>query len=128
MAAGNFDLTSMSVDELWSLHEEISTLLSTRILQEKRELEKRLAILNRSGETVRESVASRPVAGKPRRAYPEVLPRYRNPATSETWSGRGKKPRWMAAALAAGHEMDEFLITDPHGSATRPDAPKAARR
>ena len=41
------DLTSMSIDELWSLHEEISAILSARILQEKRELEKRLAILNR---------------------------------------------------------------------------------
>src|ERR1700759_4286438 len=31
-------------------------------------------------------------SGKPRCKYPRVLPKYRNPQTSETWSGRGKRP------------------------------------
>lgn len=25
-----------------------------------------------------------------------VAPKYRNPATGETWTGRGKAPRWIA--------------------------------
>ena len=46
------NLEAMSVDDLWSLHEEISRILSARITSEKRELEKRLAILNRGRETI----------------------------------------------------------------------------
>jgi hypothetical protein len=34
------NLETMSVDDLWSLHEEISGILSARITSEKRELEK----------------------------------------------------------------------------------------
>jgi DNA-binding protein H-NS len=107
------DLAAMPLEELWSLHEELTKVLSERIVAEKRELEERLARLNRV-EIIRErgsahqlSMTDRP----PRRKYPKVLPKYCNPqAPSETWSGRGKQPRWLVAALATGHRLDEFRI------------------
>ncbi|MEY3980264.1 MAG: hypothetical protein RLZZ375_1693 [Pseudomonadota bacterium] len=37
-----------------------------------------------------------------------VAPKYRNNATGETWSGRGKPPKWMA-----GRDKSQFLI---HGA------------
>lgn len=38
-----------------------------------------------------------------------VLPRYRNPDdASQTWSGRGRQPKWVAEALAAGRTLDEL--------------------
>lgn len=41
----------------------------------------------------------------------KVAPKYRNPAnTKETWTGRGKQPRWMAAYVAAGKKPEDFLI------------------
>jgi DNA-binding protein H-NS len=110
MAFEKIDLDAMSVDELWSLHEEISALLSARILDEKRVLEQRLAVLNGG---VGGSTGTDPTrAPKPvRRKYPKVLPRYRNPESAETWSGRGKRPRWLVAAMEAGRDMQEFLIS-----------------
>lgn len=39
-----------------------------------------------------------------------VAAKYRNPATGETWSGRGRAPRWLADAMAKGRSKDEFLI------------------
>ncbi|ANN77295.1 H-NS family nucleoid-associated regulatory protein [Bordetella flabilis] len=39
-----------------------------------------------------------------------VAPKYRHPETGETWSGRGKRPRWLTAAEAAGATLDSFLI------------------
>ncbi|MDQ2141067.1 H-NS histone family protein [Alcaligenaceae bacterium A4P071] len=39
-----------------------------------------------------------------------VAPKYRHPDTGETWSGRGKAPRWLAAAEADGAQRDSFLI------------------
>src|SRR3569623_810953 len=40
-----------------------------------------------------------------------VKPKYSNPANAdETWSGRGKRPRWVAAALAAGKKEKDLLI------------------
>lgn len=41
----------------------------------------------------------------------KVAPKYRNPAKpSETWTGRGKQPRWLAAETAKGRKVDDFLI------------------
>jgi DNA-binding protein H-NS len=56
-------------------------------------------------------------AAKPRksatkgRKLGKVAPKYRNPAKpSETWTGRGRQPRWMAAEVAKGKKPDDFLI------------------
>ena len=37
--------------------------------------------------------------------------KYANPAdSSDTWSGRGRKPRWFVAALAAGQTPEDLAI------------------
>jgi DNA-binding protein H-NS len=112
-AMRKLDLDAMQFDELWLIHEELTKILSDRIVAEKRELEKRLAKLNRV-EIIREPGSANPLSmtdRAPRRKYPKVLPKYCNPlAPSETWSGRGKQPRWLVAALKSGHKLDEFKI------------------
>ena len=41
----------------------------------------------------------------------KVAPKYRNPENPrETWTGRGKQPRWLAAYTAKGRDLGEFLI------------------
>jgi DNA-binding protein H-NS len=113
MSAKMVELESMSLDDLWSLHEKISAILSARIDAEKHELEKRLAVLNRGKNIISQSGASRPLQnGKARRKYPRVLPKYRNPQTSETWSGRGKRPLWLVAAMKSGRKIEGFRISD----------------
>jgi DNA-binding protein H-NS len=107
-----FELESMRLDDLWSLHEKISAILSARIKAEKHELEKRLAVLNRGMAAIDQSGDSGSIKGKPRRKYPRVLPKYRNPQTSETWSGRGKRPRWLVAAIKSGRKIEEFRISE----------------
>ena len=108
---------SMTVDELWLLYEELSQVLSLRLTSEKRELEKRLAQLQRENKTRASGAVGAASAPKERRHYPRVLPKYRNPnEPSETWSGRGKTPRWLSAALKTGHSIDEFAIRDGEAS------------
>ncbi|MEH2507246.1 DNA-binding protein H-NS [Bradyrhizobium sp. AZCC 1578] len=109
MAPKKIDLESWSLDELWALHGEISGILSARIRAEKGELEKRLAVLSR-GTIVGDDSGNLQPDRKPRRKYPRVLPKYRNPQTSETWSGRGKRPRWLVAAVKSGRKIEEFRI------------------
>src|SRR3954447_1572989 len=116
MSTKKIDFEAMSFDELWSVHEQISQILAVRITSEKRELERRLAVLNRSRGAIEgpgsEGAQSYNSGGKARRKYPRVLPKYRNPQTSETWSGRGKRPRWLVAAVKSGRRIEEFRIGD----------------
>src|SRR5271167_912561 len=108
------DLEAMDFDELWLLHEQLTKVLAEKITAEKLELERRLAQLNRAnpiGEAENSSTESR--ANRPRRKYPKVLPKYFNPsAPTETWSGRGKQPRWLVAALRSGQKLEDFLIAN----------------
>jgi DNA-binding protein H-NS len=111
-----FNLPSLSIDELWALHEEVGAMLSKRITAEKRELETRLARLNRRSvsdqATIKHAAMQNGERRLLRRKYPPVLPKFRNPSDpSETWAGRGKQPRWMVAQLKAGKKMNDFLIT-----------------
>jgi DNA-binding protein H-NS len=122
MSMKKIDLEAMSVDDLWSLHERISGILSARITSEKRELEKRLAVLNRGRDAIEGGDASQyyNANGKARRKYPRVFPKYRNPQTpSETWSGRGKQPRWLAAAIKTGRKIEDFRIGEAGSSKAR---------
>ncbi len=39
-----------------------------------------------------------------------VAPKYRNSSTGDTWTGRGKQPKWLAAALKSGKKLEDFKI------------------
>ncbi|MCC4633000.1 MULTISPECIES: H-NS family nucleoid-associated regulatory protein [Xanthomonas] len=72
-------------------------------------------------------------AGKPGpragRKLGKVAPKYRNPANiQETWTGRGKQPRWLAELTAAGKKVEDFLISKVGGGAKKASAKKAAAR
>lgn len=94
-------LDEMSLDELWTLHEGVVAELGRKMMAEKAILEERLR-----------KIAPEPLMFKQvRRAYPKVLPKYRNPQNpKETWSGRGKQPRWLVSQLGSGKRLDQFRI------------------
>jgi DNA-binding protein H-NS len=112
-AMKQLQLEAMSVDELWELHEQVSQVLSLRIIAEKQQLEQRLEQLNQAHQfgVSPEERPRRKDAAKGRRFYPKVYPKYQNPQEpSETWSGRGKQPRWLVKALQTGKKIDDFRI------------------
>ena len=123
------NLDVMSIDEMWQLHEEVIRILSVKLTSEKRELEKRLAQLRREKKAMPQSEPidwqSKKDAADKRRKYPKVFPKYRNPTDpSETWSGRGKQPRWLTAALGAGHTIEEFVIGNLDLGKNNPRGPR----
>lgn len=54
--------------------------------------------------------AAAPGRTGPKRKMPPVEPRYRHPDSGATWTGRGRAPRWVVDAEAAGQPRDQFLI------------------
>ena len=98
------NLAAMSIDELWSLHEQVSSMLARRIAEETAKLEERLRTLQNPN-------GSMMSPHRPRRPYPKVLPKYQNPKNpAEKWSGRGKQPHWVKVQLKAGKKLERFLI------------------
>lgn len=99
------ELNRMGVDDLWGLHLEISEMLGRKLEAKRQLLDKRIKQLGQM------SPGATPPFQSERRPYPRVLPKYRNPdRPSETWAGRGLKPRWLTKLLRAGRRLDEFKI------------------
>ena len=115
------NLEKMSLDDLWQLHQQIGEVLEAKIKNEKDELERRLIALR-----PQESTANT------RRPYPPVLPKYANPdAPQEVWSGRGRKPRWVANKLSEGLDLKDLsIVPSPraHRGVGRPQRRKASSR
>jgi DNA-binding protein H-NS len=98
------DLEKMELDDLWNLHERLIGVLDRALENEKRRLQNQLDDLGRR-------FGGSPKDLPQRRPYPKVGPKFRNPNDpSETWSGRGKPPRWVVELLAAGRTLDEIRI------------------
>ncbi|WDD90746.1 H-NS histone family protein (plasmid) [Burkholderia sp. FERM BP-3421] len=57
------------------------------------------------GLTARDIFGRRKMNGDRDRRYGRVRAKYVNPTTGETWTGRGRPPRWIA-----GQNFDHFLI------------------
>lgn len=52
-----------------------------------------------------------PRAAQSSTAGSKVAPKYRNPSDrSTTWTGRGRKPRWVEDYLAGGGTLDQLRI------------------
>lgn len=134
------DLNALSPRELDSLISQAKKRKTT--LQKRKPVAsvraKLRAAAKAEGYTLEElfggKAAGATAARKPRKASKtkgrklgKVAPKYRNPAkTSETWSGRGKPPRWMAPLLAQGRKPEDFLIDK--AAANQPAARKTAGR
>jgi DNA-binding protein H-NS len=99
-------LAKLSLDDLWSLHEQVCSILEQRLENERRKLQHRLDEVGRM-------FGSTPADIPQRRPYPRVEPKFRNPEDpSTTWSGRGKQPRWVIELLAAGGAIEDYRILE----------------
>src|SRR6516225_1554462 len=112
------NLKSMPVDKLTDLRSRVEAALTKRVAEKRRTLESELAKLMRASTHLSRGRAGARGGGK-------IAPKYRNPENpSETWAGRGLKPRWLAAALKGGKKLDDFAI----GGVGKDTASKSVKR
>ena len=103
-------LTSMSVDALLKLRQQIGAILSDKASL----LKKELAALGDDFEPSRRPMRGSALAGI------KVPPKYRGP-NGQTWAGRGAQPVWLREALKGGKKkIDDFLIANGSGKRGRP--------
>ena len=100
------DPTKMSLKELQELELKVKKVKLSVQERSRSELRQKLeSMAAQAGFKLSDLFAGR--GGKGRK----VAAKYANPDNpSETWSGRGRKPRWLAARLKAGDRIDKFFI------------------
>jgi DNA-binding protein H-NS len=100
-------LDSYSLKELKDLQSQVAKAISTFEDRRKKEA---LAELEEKARAMGFSLAELTGSAPVRKRAPAVA-KYANPSdTSDTWSGRGRKPRWFVAALNAGKKADDLAI------------------
>lgn len=103
------DLHQMSRKDLEKLRRDIDEALSTVSQRERKAaLDAAEKAAAEHGFSLAELADS---AGKSKKSKTKNPAKYRNPEDhSQTWSGRGRKPRWINEAEAAGRPLSDFEI------------------
>lgn len=101
------NVNTMSLRELKDLQSQVVKAIATFEDRKKKEAIAELQEIARSkGFTLEELTGAAVV----RRRAPASA-KYANPANkSDTWSGRGRKPRWFIEALGSGKQPDDLAV------------------
>lgn len=102
------DLDGLDLKELKDLRNQVD-----RAIQSFNERRKAAAVaeLEETAKKMGFSLAELTAAAATTKKRKAVAPKYANPANpSETWTGRGRRPRWVEAALAEGKGLDDLKI------------------
>jgi DNA-binding protein H-NS len=101
------NLNNLSLRELKDLQSQVVKAIATFEDRKKKEALAELQEVARArGFTLEELTGASVV----RRRAPASA-KYANPANpADTWSGRGRKPRWFIEALAAGKQPEDLAI------------------
>jgi DNA-binding protein H-NS len=114
-------LETMPIAKLQHLKSQVEAAISAKVTERRRELETELSKLAGFGGRGKAMKLAR--GGR----MGKVAPKYRNPENpTETWAGRGLKPRWLAAAIKGGKKLEDFAIEGTEASAAK--QPKKTRK
>ena len=99
-------LDKLTVAQLLDLQKRVEAALVERKAEEARDVKEKLqALAEKSGFSLAVLFGSK--RGK---RGPAAI-KYRNPKDpSQTWTGRGRKPNWLVAALKKGAKLDSFSV------------------
>lgn len=120
---GKFNIHKLDLDSLQKLETLVKIELAARRERERRALARQLlAVAEEEGisledlyeQTIAPAATNLnqqpPKPANGRRPYRAVLPKYQHPESGLTWSGRGKKPKWIVEHTAQGKDLAELLI------------------
>lgn len=103
----DLNLNALSLRELKDLQSQVAKAISTF---EDRKRKEALSELEDKARALGFSLSELTGATIVRKRAPAVA-KYANPADpADTWSGRGRKPRWFEAALNAGKSPEDLTI------------------
>lgn len=103
-------LDSMDLNELKALKKQVDKAIdSFETRRKKAALEALEATAKEQGFSLSELLDA--AHSSPSKSRSSAAPKYANPHNpDETWTGRGRKPRWFAEAIEAGKTPDDLLI------------------
>lgn len=104
----NIDLHSLSLKELKELQTQVARSVATF---EDRRKKDALAELEEKAREMGFSLSELTGVQPAKKQRAPATAKFANPSNkAETWSGRGRKPRWYEAALKSGKKPEDMTI------------------
>lgn len=105
------DISSLSVEELERLQQQAESLIASKKEQAIQNAYDQIVEIAASLDLTVEDLIEYGTQKRKPATRKTVEPRYRNKNNpEETWTGRGKKPRWLVAELEKGGKIEDHLI------------------
>lgn len=105
------DISKLSVEELKRLQREAEVLIASKKDQAIQDAYNQVIEIASNLDLTIDQLLEYGAQKRKSTARKTVEPRYRNKNNpKETWTGRGKQPRWLVAELEKGAKLEEFLI------------------
>ena len=107
--------------QIQKLQEQAKKLEATRDAQKTRAITQVTSLMRRlsltvddlkqsSSKPIKKSTSGTKKKGTSAKERPPVPPKYRDEQTGNTWTGRGKPPRWLQEKIHLGRQKEDFLI------------------
>ncbi len=105
------DISNLSVEELKKLQVEAEALIASKKDQAVEDAYNQILAIAESVGLSIDQILEFGASKRKKTARKSVEPRYRSKSNpSDTWTGRGKQPRWLVAELEKGAKLESFLI------------------
>lgn len=105
------DISNLSVEELKKLQVEAEALIASKKDQAIEDAYNQIAAIAENVGLSIEQILEFGATKRKKTTRKSVEPRYRSKANpNDTWTGRGKQPRWLVAELEKGAKLESFLI------------------
>ncbi len=102
------DIEGLSLKELRDLSARVTKAIASF---EERKKKEALAQVEEAAKKLGYALSDLTGTAKAKKPRAKVPPKYANPKNkAETWTGRGRKPRWADAALKSGKTLDDLKI------------------
>ncbi len=100
------NLDTMTLKDLLGLQSAVEAAIAEKKAEERQALKAKVAEM-----AAQAGLSIDDLLGRAGKARSKVAPKYFNPANpAEVWSGRGRRPRWVEAALKKGVKIEKLLI------------------
>lgn len=115
--------------QIAKLEAQARALEAARDNKKSRAVEKVRALMKKLGVSMADMNSAAPARGRrgvskvagarksgARKSTGKVAPKYQDPASGSTWTGRGRAPVWLAKYLEQGRKREEFAIAPAAGN------------
>lgn len=98
-------IESLDLDGLIALKKDVETRIKAKQAEYRDGIKAQIRDLMAKADLTPADLGSRTRAGTG-----TVKPKYQSKDGSNTWSGRGRKPKWVEAHLSQGGSLEDLLI------------------